>query len=77
MDAANVAFLASSRAEASQGLWPNEYKIPQGAVLYRFVGVTRSTPALAADGPWWFEFEHYQTIPGNTQQFESAVKIQR
>ena len=62
MTAANLPFLAPSRLDASKGLWPREYDIRQGTVLYRFVDTTRGSAAQAADGPWWFEFEHYQSI---------------
>ena len=62
MIAANHPFLAPSRLDASKGLWPREYDIRQGTVLYRFIDTARGSAAQAADGPWWFEFEHYQSI---------------
>ena len=62
MLAANERFLAPSFSEAAKGLWPHEYSISARTVLYRFIDITRATPTLAADGPWWFEFEHFQSI---------------
>ncbi len=61
MSAANQEYLRSSRAKAAEGLWPNEYPLGKGTVLYRFIS-SRKHPSKAADGPWWFEFEHFQTI---------------
>lgn len=62
MPAANEHFLAPSRAEASKGLWPHEYSLGAQTILYRFIDTTRTTPEAGADGPWWFEFEHFQSI---------------
>ena len=37
--------------------------IPAGTVLYRFYDSHRApTPQLGADGPWWIEFEYFQSI---------------
>ena len=37
--------------------------IPAGQVIYRFYDATKAlTPRLGANGPWWFEFEHFQTV---------------
>lgn len=62
MAAVNQEFLAPFRAEAEKGLWPHEHSIAAGTVLYRFIDTTRSPPQVGADGPWWFEFEHFQSI---------------
>ena len=62
MSAANEGFHASTRAAASLGLWPHEHPVVAGTVLYRFMDTTYRMPSKAADGPWWFEYEHFQTI---------------
>jgi hypothetical protein len=62
MQAANDNLLAASRGHAAQGLWPIQYRVAPGTVLYRFIDSTRVPPLIAADGPWWFEFEQFQTI---------------
>jgi hypothetical protein len=62
MPAANQEFFASSRIEASKGLWPHEHSVAASTVLYRFVDTSRTPPETGADGPWWFEYEHYQSI---------------
>lgn len=58
----NQALLASSRPYAARGLWPREHEIPKGTVLYRFVDTTRAADRVGADGPWWFEYEYFQSI---------------
>jgi hypothetical protein len=58
----NQPFLASSREAAARGLWPHAVTLPRGTVLYRFIDRSRGTAVRAADGPWWFEYEHYQAI---------------
>ena len=62
MPAANEAFLSPTYAEALKGLWAREYEIPVGAVLYRFINTGSAALSTAADGPWWFEYEHFQTM---------------
>ena len=62
MPAANERLLAPSRPEAARGMWPNEHAVDAGTVLYRFIDTTRGPPHRGADGPWWFEFEHFQSI---------------
>ena len=62
MPAANQEFLASTRNEAAKGLWPYEHPVAVSTVLYRFIDTSRTTPEIGADGPWWFEYEHFQTI---------------
>src|SRR5580765_4432657 len=37
--------------------------VPAGQVLYRFYDTRRApAPQQGAQGEWWFEFEHHQTI---------------
>ena len=62
MLAVNRQYLAPTRAEAAKGLWPCEHMIHPHTVLYRFVDTTRTSPEAGADGAWWFEYEHFQTI---------------
>ena len=62
MSAENQQFLASTYSEAAKGLWPHEHPIKNGTILYRFIDTTRSAPIVGADGPWWFEFEYFQSI---------------
>lgn len=62
MPAANQQFLALSFSEAAKGLWSHEYPVKKGTVLYRFIDTTRGAAIVGADGPWWFEFEHFQSI---------------
>jgi hypothetical protein len=58
----NQPYLAASRFDAQQGLWPHEVVIPKGTTLYRFVDSSRGPVRAIADGPWWFEYDHFQTI---------------
>jgi len=58
----NEKLLARSRAEAAKGLWPHEHSIDSGTTLYRFIDAHCAGSSHAADGPWWFEFQEYQTI---------------
>ncbi|KQP22432.1 hypothetical protein [Pseudorhodoferax sp. Leaf267] len=58
----NDPYFAGSRQYAAKGLWPREYEIGTSTVLYRFVDTTRCAPATGADGPWWFEYDHFQTV---------------
>jgi hypothetical protein len=64
LDAINGHLLEGARAAAYGGLqMVRAYDLAVGQVLYRFVDVTRSTgPRVAADGPWWFEYEAFQQI---------------
>lgn len=57
----NEPYFGSSWSEAAKGLRPREHSIAAGDVLYRFADSRRAL-AEAADGPWWFEYEHFQTI---------------
>jgi hypothetical protein len=62
MNAANQLFIGGSYTRAAEGLWPREYSIPKGVILYRFINTSKEPPEAGADGPWWFEFDHFQTI---------------
>lgn len=62
MSAANQQFLASSYSEAAKGLWPQQYTIGAHTVLYRFIDIKRDAATVGTDGPWWFEFVHFQSI---------------
>jgi hypothetical protein len=38
-------------------------EIPEGQVLYRFYDSNRArSPQEGADGAWWLEYEHFQTV---------------
>jgi hypothetical protein len=81
---ANDSYWGGTYKDAAKGLWPHRYEIAQGTVLYRFINLkikpsgteTRPSPA---DGPWWFEFEHFQTIKkfaeGNKYPFGYAARM--
>ena len=62
MSIPNQCFVGSSYREAMKGLWPQPYDLKAGCILYRFIDTGRRSPEEAADGPWWFEYEHYSTI---------------
>lgn len=62
MSEANNAFLSGSRIAAGNGLWPRQHRIEKDSILYRFADTSYREPSQAADGPWWFEFDHFQTI---------------
>lgn len=53
-----------SRTQALSGLsMARPYELQRGQVIYRFYDRRRApTPMLGAQGSWWFEFEHFQTI---------------
>jgi hypothetical protein len=59
---ANGPYWKGSYSLAMKGLWPHQSSIAKGIILYRFVDLSKAPSAIAADGPWWFEFEHYQRI---------------
>jgi hypothetical protein len=50
------------RQAAKQGLRPYPFELQPGMVLYRYIDVKKSTPEVASDGPWWFEYESFQRI---------------
>lgn len=53
-----------SRIQALTGLsMARTFELQAGQVIYRFYDRRRApTPQLGAQGSWWFEFEHLQTI---------------
>lgn len=55
---------SESRAQALTGLsMARPFEVRAGQVIYRFYDRSRApTPTLAAQGSWWFEFDHFQTI---------------
>jgi hypothetical protein len=59
---ANGEYTDGSYNEAARGLTPHRYPIAQGTYLYRFIDLRKGPASKSADGPWWFEFEHYKTI---------------
>jgi hypothetical protein len=58
----NSAFWAGSKSLAAAGLWPHQHELPKGIHLYRFIDLSKTPSSLGADGPWWFEYEHFQTM---------------
>lgn len=62
MKAINDDLLTTGHGAASKGMWPRRFEIAPGTVLYRFVDLQRASPRHAADGPWWFEYEQFQSI---------------
>jgi len=69
----NSAYWAGSYGHASKGLWPHEFEVQKGTVLYRFIDISKAPSVIGADGPWWFEFDHYQQIKGFAQQHGYAL----
>ena len=59
---ANSAYWTGTYTAASQGLWPKQHEITEGTHLYRFIDLNKGPSASGADGPWWFEYDHFQTI---------------
>ena len=64
MQTLNAHLAASGHALAMKGMsMLRPIVVPAGQVLYRFYDTARAaTPRLGADGAWWLEFEHFQTI---------------
>jgi len=60
----NNHYLSAGYAKAREGMsLIRPFEIPAGQVLYRFFDSNRArSPAEGADGPWWLEYEHFQTI---------------
>jgi hypothetical protein len=60
----NNHYLSAGYAKAREGMSLNRpFEIPAGQVLYRFFDSNRArSPAEGAGGPWWLEYEHFQTI---------------
>jgi hypothetical protein len=64
MQPLNEQAAALSQANAMQGMsMVRRVEILPGQVLYRFYDSGRApTPQLGANGPWWVEFEGFQSI---------------
>lgn len=60
----NSLYLSAGYAEAQKGMsMIRPFEIPRGQVLYRFYDTKGGrSPAQGADGAWWLEYEHFQTI---------------
>ena len=60
----NNPYLSAGYAKAREGMvMIRPYEVPRGQVLYRFYDSNRArTPQEGANGPWWLEYEHFQTI---------------
>ena len=58
----NADYTEGSYEAARSGIRPHEYAVPTGTVLYRFIDLSKGPSSKGADGPWWFEYEHYKTI---------------
>jgi hypothetical protein len=59
---ANGSWTDGSYQKAATGLNPHPYVIGEGVTLYRFIDLHKGPASKSADGPWWFEREHYVTI---------------
>lgn len=64
----NAYLLPHTRAEAAKGIMPREYTLAPRTMLYRFINADKPVHE-SANGPWWFEFEHYQTIKHFSSRF--------
>jgi len=64
MTALNNEFASAGYATAREGMsMIRPVRLEAGQVLYRFYDATRArTPEEGADGAWWLEYEHFQTI---------------
>ena len=60
----NQAHIAAGQPKAREGLsMMRPFPLAQGQVLYRFYDSRRACkPEDGADGPWWLEYEHYQSV---------------
>jgi len=60
----NNPYFSAGYAKARAGMsLIRPIEIYPGQVLYRFYDSTRArTPEEGADGPWWLEFEYFQTV---------------
>lgn len=71
----------ASHAQALKGMsMTRQIVIAPGQVLYRFYDARRATtPAMGANGPWWLELEHFQTVKHfaarNHYSFSYAVRL--
>jgi hypothetical protein len=60
----NNPYVSDGYKLARTGMWTiRPVEIDPKQVLYRFYGTNKArTPAEGANGGWWFEYEHFQTI---------------
>jgi hypothetical protein len=60
----NNPYLSAGYSKAREGMsMIRPIDIPRGQVLYRFYDASKArSPEEGADGPWWLEYEHFQTI---------------
>jgi hypothetical protein len=58
----NSAYWGGSYPAAAQGIWPRQSVVTRYTKLYRFIDLSKAPSLLAADGPWWFEYEYFQKI---------------
>jgi hypothetical protein len=60
----NNPFVSAGYQKAREGMsMIRPVQIEPGEVLYRFYDASRArSPAEGADGAWWVEFEHFQTV---------------
>lgn len=64
MDFVNNRFFNCGYQKAREGMvMIRPFEIQKGQVLYRFYDSNRArSPEEGADGLWWLEYEHFQTI---------------
>jgi hypothetical protein len=59
---ANAAYTEGSYVAASRGISPHDHAVAMDTYLYRFIDLGRGPASKGADGPWWFEYDHYRSI---------------
>lgn len=64
MHTLNNHLAAAGYSNAMRGMsMARQIVIPAGQVIYRFYDATRApTPVMGADGAWWLEFDHFQSV---------------
>jgi len=64
MQFSNNPYVSAGYAKAREGMTLiRPIEIYPGQVLYRFYDSTRArSPEEGADGPWWLEYEYFQTV---------------
>jgi hypothetical protein len=60
----NHAHVSAGQLKAREGLsMMRPVELPAGQVLYRFYDSNSArTPEDGANGPWWLEYEHFQSV---------------
>lgn len=60
----NSPFVSAGYAKAREGMsMIRPIQLEPGQVIYRFYDSSRAhSPAKGADGAWWLEYEHFQTV---------------